>query len=198
MTIFERGGSRTSRGSETMPPGKSPDLRNPIRKRGVVRAVVITIVLLAIFGVYRSFNPPWRVRIHITNIPTGTYFVSMVSDSDGKLRNMEWSPNSELSIPFTMHPANCIWSFQQDTKHPKVDWDAFVRWELGERYGVLTRDTTGVWRVGWFKAESTSISWYKWFLGRGETAFDVSKGTMIPLPDEQVIALGLDRIDGYR
>jgi hypothetical protein len=163
------------------------------RKRVVVWVSLLVIVAAGAFWAYRSFNPPWRVRVHLTNIPVGTNFVSLVADSGEALRNMEWSPNSELSVPFTMHPARCIWSFQNPDR-PKVDWHAYVRWQPGERYGVVTRSRDGTWRISWFEADSAPIRGRRWLLGGGEASFDITAGRTVPLSAEQVRTLGLDKV----
>ena len=163
------------------------------RKRVVVWVILITVVAAAALWVGSIFSPPWRVRVYIANIPGGTNFASLVADSGGTLSNMEWSPNSELSMPFTMHPAQCNWSYQ-NPDNPKVDWHAYVRWQPGERYGVVTRSTDGTWRVCWFETDSVPIRGRLWVLGGGEASFDVAARQTAPLPMEQVRALGLEKV----
>ena len=63
---------------------------------------------------------------------------------------------AELSILTTMHPARCSWS-RQNPDNPKVNWDAYVRWQPGERYGVVTRTKAGIWRVSWFEANAVPL-----------------------------------------
>ena len=172
------------------------DLRNPVRfrrKRLVVWALLLAVVAAGAFWTYRFFNPPWRVRVHIENIPTGTDFACLVSDSGGMARSMEWSPKSELSTPFTMHPARCVWSYQSPD-HPKVNWNAHVRWEPGERYGVVTRNAADIWRVSWFEANTVPLRGRSWLFGGGEASFDVYEGQMVPLSAEQVKSLGLEKV----
>lgn len=163
------------------------------RRRAIVCALLLVIVAGAAFGVRSYFVPPWRVRVHLTNIPVGTKYASLVADSGGDLRNMEWSPTSEFATPFTMHPAQCIWSYH-NPDNPKVDWNAYVHWQTGQRYGVATRSTDGTWRVHWFESDAVPIRGRRWLLGGGEASFDITAGQVVGLSAEQVRALGLDKI----
>jgi hypothetical protein len=167
------------------------------RKRVVVWASLLVAVAAGAFWGYRSFNPPCRVRVHLATIPVGTDFACLVADDGGAMRTMDWSPSSELSIPFTMHPADCGWSYQNPDR-PKVDWHAYVRWQPGEQYGVVTKGTDGTWRVTWFQAEAVSIPRLRWFFGCGEATFDLALGRTVPLPAEQVQTLGLAKVVGQR
>lgn len=178
-----------------MPADVVPRTTNANRRRVVIRVTLITFFLSGVFWVYGIFNPSWRVRVYILNLPAGTYFVSLIAESEGTLRNMDWSPTSELSTPFTMHPADCSWSCLVNPVDPKVDWHAYVQWQSGRRYGVLTQDTGGSWRVIWFEADKSPIPGLKRFLGVGEATFDVVVGKMMRLPAEDVIALGLDKVE---
>lgn len=163
------------------------------RKRVVVGVILLAVAAAAALWVNNIFSPPWRVRVHIANIPKGTTFASLVAESGGTLSNMEWSPSNELSTPFTMHPAECIWSYQTPDD-PKVNWHAYVRWQPGERYGLVTRSTDGTWRVSWFGADSVPIRGRLRLFGGGEVSFDVAGGQTVPLTVEQVKALGLQKI----
>lgn len=165
------------------------------RKRVVVWVILLAVAVAAALWLRSIFSPPWRVLVDITNIPTGTNFASLVVDSGGILSNMDWSPSSELATPFTMHPAQCIWSYQ-NPENPRVWWNAFVRWQPGERYGVVTRSTDGTWRVSWFGADSVPIEGRLWVLGGGKASFDLSAGQTVPLSAEQVKSLGLDKVLG--
>ena len=98
-------------------------------------------------------------------------------------------------MPFTMHPVACNWSFH-DPDRPAVDWHAYVRWQPGERYGVVTRHTDGAWRVSWFGAEAVPVRGRQWLFGGGEATFDVAAGQTVPLAAEQVQTLGLDTVAG--
>lgn len=164
-------------------------------KRVVARTALLAVVAGGALWVFLGVNPPWRVRVNVANLPVGTHYASLVADSGGTIRNMEWSPQSELMVPFTVHPAACIWS-AHDPDRPEVDWPAYVRWQSGERYGVVTRHTDGTWRVTWFGAEAVPVRGQRWLLGRGEAAFDLAAGRTVPLAAERVRALGLDEVAG--
>ena len=162
----------------------------------LVASVLSAVIAAAVFWLYQSFHPSWRVRVSAINIPVGTDFASFVAESDGILSNMEWSPKSEIHLPFTMDPASCIWSIQ-NPDNPKVDWNAYVRWQPGERYGVVTRNTSGTWRVTWFEAGAVPIRGRLLVLGGGEVAFDLSLGQTELMPADQVRSLGLQDVGSW-
>lgn len=160
--------------------------------RRAVWAILLVIVGSTMVWVYSIFNPSWRVRVYITNIPAGTNFISLVADSGGALCNMDWSPSDELSIPFIMHPAECIWSHPRVPNLAELDWDAYVQWQQGERYGVVTRNTTGTWNVCWIEADAIPVRGQRLFGNRVGT-FDLATGKTVPLLEAQLEALGLDK-----
>ena len=162
------------------------------------RWFLVVIGLLAICAlcgglglpVYQAFDPPHRVRIFVEHIPVGVEFLSLVASADGEIVNLDWSPNSELQMPFTMHPAHCVWS-SQDPSNPKVDWHAYVQWRPAQRYGVVTRKTDGAWQVVWFAAEQVPLRGKRLLLGGGRVEFDLAQERAEPLVPDQVQRLGL-------
>ncbi len=164
------------------------------RKRAVLWVFLLAVVAGAAIGVCHFFSPTWRVRVDVTHIPPGTAFLSVAAESGGAVLNMDWSPANELSIPFTMHPATCTWSYQRPN-NPNVNWDAYVRWQPGTLYGIVTRKTDGTWWVHWFEADAVPLKG-RWWLGGGRASFDLTAGQMVPLSGELVAALGLDKVVG--
>jgi hypothetical protein len=152
---------------------------------------LLAVALLVFLG-YSCQNPPDRVRIHVTNIPRGIAFLSLAALRDGRLQSMAWSPKYIFN-PLSMHPADCIWS-HQDPEDPKVDWDAYVHWERGERYGIVTRDTAGGWWITWFDPSAVPLTGHLPLLGGGEVHFDLSQGVTEPLSAGQLTELGLDKV----
>lgn len=161
------------------------------RKWALVWAAVLAVAGGAL--AVRWFTaPPWRVRVHVANLPAGTDFACLAAESDGTLHALDWSPPGILPPPLTMHPAQCGWSLQRP-EDPKVDWHAYVRWRPGERYGVVTR-TAGVWRVHWFDADAVPLRGRWWPVRGGEAAFDVAVGQAASLSAGQVAAMGLSDV----
>src|SRR5262245_1454938 len=109
----------------------------------VCAAVVLAFCANVIFINVSCFQE--RVKVRIRNLPVGTTFACVVSEEDGAPQIMEWRVGSILGTS-KMHPAKCTWSFQ-NPENPKVDWDAYVDWRTSDRYGVVTQDQTGAWRV---------------------------------------------------
>src|SRR6185437_3210373 len=101
---------------------------------------VILIAGAVCLGMYLFFNPSDRVKVTISQLRRVTVFISFVSESNGVMQNIDWYPRSELRIPFTMRPSESVWSSLELKEVPKIDWDAYVKWQLGERYGVVTRN----------------------------------------------------------
>jgi hypothetical protein len=106
---------------------------------------------------------------------------------------MDFYPRSELYKPFTMRPSECGLAnarFRDDSK--TIDWSAPVEWQWGERYGVVTMDRTGTWRVTWFTAPDLPMKGHWFIIGNGEAYFDMSKGSSTVLTDEQRKKLRLE------
>jgi hypothetical protein len=91
-----------------------------------------------------------------------------------------------------MHPAQCIWSYQDDPANPKVDWDAHIRWHHGRRYGVVMRGTDGTWRVVWFAADKVPLRGNRWLLGGGSAEFDLLGKQAEPLTPDELKQLALE------
>jgi hypothetical protein len=91
-----------------------------------------------------------------------------------------------------MHPGQCVWS-AQNPSNPKVDWNAYVQWHDGQRYGVVTHTTTGSWEVAWFAKEQVPLRGKRWLLGGGGVEFDLAEAIWEPLPADQVQRLELEK-----
>jgi hypothetical protein len=154
----------------------------------------LLIVAVLVYFVYSCQNPSDRVRLYATNIPRGTDFLSVAALRGGRLHSMAWSPK-HIFDPMTMHPADCSWSHLIHPNNPQVDWAAYVRWQWGDRYGIVTRDTEGNWRITWFDISTVSLEGHKPLLGGGEVRFDMSQGVTEPLTDRQRTELGFDNVE---
>jgi hypothetical protein len=135
-----------------------------------------------VFGFVLCVPDPNQVKVSIVNLPPGTNFASVASESKGELRSLNWLVGSIRRSE--MHPARYARSFP-NTEDPKVDWDAFVLWQEADRYGVVTRDVKGAWFITWFGPEVRQDN---------KAHFDYRKGETVPLSAEQVKALGLERV----
>jgi hypothetical protein len=130
-----------------------------------------------------GFGAAGAVKIGVTNLPGGTRYASVVADSGGQIQNMDWLVKTAM-IRGRMHPQQCVWSYH-DGKNPKINWDAYVCWVEGERYGVLTCNEKDEWRVTWFGSD----------VRRNSVAhFDITKGTPGTAIPEQVQSLGLEKV----
>lgn len=152
-------------------------------------AVGLSVAVMLTWLAYRQFHPYDRIRVFLPNLPADTRFACLVSEKQGQLQAMLWSP--AMLVPFTMHPADCAWSFHELRKAPKIDWLAYVQWEFGERYGVVTRSTAGVWEVTWFQPGQPAITDRHAILGGGQATFDLSEGSAELLSAERLNQLGL-------
>ena len=147
------------------------------------------------FIVYLGYVPPNRVKVSAINIPSGAYYVSFVAQRDGLIVNMDWWPLGELSPPTTMHPARCNWSYQSFPDRPSVLWDAWVRWEWGQKYGVLTRMRDESWHVFWFDEKQIPLQGRKFLLGGGLAEFDCRNAESEALAtDYEIQRLGLQGV----
>src|SRR5437660_117286 len=90
------------------------------------------LALLCSGGLVRAVHPPDRVKVAVTGLPPDTYYASLVSQGGGMVQNLDWYLPSEIGVPFTGHPAFCGWSYQDATKPPRIDWDAYVQWREAE------------------------------------------------------------------
>ena len=75
-----------------------------------------------------------------------------------------------------------------------MDWNAYVRWVPGRRYGVVTRDRQLAWRVIWIDNDKVRRTGNRPVLGGGEVHLDVSEGEAVPLRPDEVETLGLDAV----
>lgn len=154
---------------------------------------VILACLAAFLGPYLLVNPRDRIRVNISRLPPDAIYVSLVSEANGTLQNMKFYPRSELYIPFTMHPSGCTLCdarFRDPSK--TIEWSVPVEWRWGERYGLVTMDRGGTWRVTWFAANDVPFKGHWLILGNGEAYFDMSKGNTTILLEEQRKELRLE------
>jgi hypothetical protein len=118
-------------------------------------ATAILIVGAVILCIYLVINPPSRIKVSTFHLPIDTKFVSVVSKSGGTVKNMNFYLRSELIMPFTAEPSDCGWTKpEHDDLWRTVGWRAYVQWEWGEQYGVVTTRGDNIWRVTWFRNRS--------------------------------------------
>ncbi len=184
-----------------MPKQLSTSLRDSSNHRqlGLTLVLVLffsSLLILCLLWPFFALCPPDRVKIAVTNLPPDTHFASIVAESEGVLRNMDWSVPSPfvISFPNRMHPADCTWSLQDSRHPPRIDWDAYVSWEWGTRYGVVTMSRGGVWKVTWFASEEIPLRGRVLLLGGGRAGFDLAGRASEPLPAAEVRQLGLQNV----
>lgn len=149
-------------------------------------ATAFLIGVSVILCIYLVINPPSRIKVSASHLPTDTLFVSLVSKSRGTIKNMDFYLRSELIIPFTMEPSDCGWAKpEHDDLWRTTGWKAYVQWEWGEQYGVVTMRGDNIWRVTWFPASEVPIKGHWLILGNGEAQFDISKGNTTVLSEIQ-------------
>ncbi len=162
-------------------------------KRGRVGCIAACVLVLLCCGeLVRTVHPPDRVSVAATGLPRDTYYASLVCQSGGVVQNLDWYFPSEIGVPYTGHPASCIWSYAAgDRDPPRIDWAAYVRWRDAERYGIVIRRKRGPWEVTWFEAAQVPVRGRVPLLGGGQATFDLSRGKMVPLAAQEVEHLGL-------
>lgn len=156
---------------------------------------LVVLAGIAGFFVYRLASPPNRVQVVIRNLPADTYFACLVADSGETRQSMEWSIRSMYFEPFTMHPARGAYSYT--TKRDiGAQFDAFVNWREGTRYGLAMRGKDLRWRVVWYEAREVRVSGRWPVLGGGSVQLDASQGIPVPFADADVAAAGLGDVLG--
>jgi hypothetical protein len=138
------------------------------------------------------------VRVDITNIPTGVYFVALIVESEtGQRRALNWWPPSELG-PVIVPPEKFIGSFL-NPNHPAVGGPtSFLEWRDGKRYGLATRSNDGQWCIMWFEAGLLQIEDRQWVFGGGRIRIDVSQGRCGSLSREEIRELGFEVVERHR
>ncbi len=127
---------------------------------------------------------PWNGEEHviITNLPPGTRFVAITAEKSGKLECMDWRFRTSYGSIRQIPAAEAYWD-KSEIQGSKVD--QVVYWRRGDRYGVVTYEGSGKWRITWFGPEVAGFS---------TAAFDVTQGQTVPLANEQLKALGLNDV----
>jgi hypothetical protein len=145
--------------------------------------LAVVVACCSSFVYFRTSNNVW---VSITNLPEGTKFVSVAYDKGSQLHSMNAVSGRPLGT--IMHPANWIWSYQTYERpgNPSVhDWEATVEWRDGDRYGAVTCDENGIWRVAWFAPNVRQ---------ENSATFDLSQGMSVPLTEKQVTELELGKV----
>ena len=144
---------------------------------------------------FPSPNRDDSVRLFVENIPEDVCYLSIIAESNGELKNMEWRvPNPWMGGRQNMHPKSCLWSIH-DNGHPRrIQWDAYVGWELGGRYGVVTMNRQKEWSVTWFDADEVPLKVGGEKMER-RARFDLARRKKEILPEKDVLTLGLDKVE---
>jgi hypothetical protein len=160
-------------------------------RRSLCLGVAISATIVIAVLVYRAVNPPDRVAIVVTNLPKGTYYASMIVETDMGLANLPWYPHKLFA--FTMEPHDCGWSYNKKGSIG-IHWNAFVQWKWGRRYGVATRGKEQQWLVTWFPPSKSTVHDSLLFFGGGKVTLSCSEGKTATLSEADVKSLGLGSV----
>jgi hypothetical protein len=128
----------------------------------VALAIAIPVVLL-----YRSLKPADEVLVAVSNIDASTVLLCLIVDTPAGPEAMLWSLHKVG--PFSMHPnGGSVSEFNARSQGRRRTYP--VLWREGTRYGVLTRDEDGRWRVFWFRPDEVHLRGRYWILGGGEAS----------------------------
>jgi hypothetical protein len=150
------------------------------RRKLLVALAGLAVVLAVALFAYSALAPASRVLIVVRHVPPDTRFVCLVAETPQGPLPLPWS--LWKVGPFEMHPADCIVSMHQpgDSMHQPGDpvrGDNFcgpVHWHDADRYGLVTGDQQGRWRVRWLRREDLHVRGRSWLLGGGEGTIDLS------------------------
>ena len=137
---------------------------------------VVSLCVIPALVIDRIYRPGNQVRVAVENLPQDVFYASIIADTDSGLKNMHWL----VANPWTgtrepIHPNDCTWSMSYFKDGPKrIDWDAWVQWEWGSRYGVVTMNRKEEWSVAWFGAEEIPLEGRAWGKGDGKASFDLA------------------------
>jgi hypothetical protein len=167
--------------------------RNPIRRSWPRWTFLFGLPLLlvgaAALSTYRALAPADRVLIIVRPIPPETRFVCFVAETEQGPQPLLWSLHKVG--PFEMHPADGgVSDYRPDDPVRRDAFYAPVQWREALRYGLVTGDLNGRWRVRWLSREELHIRGRSWLLGGGEGQIDLTE-----TPDAEVASEGFwDRI----
>ncbi|HBI44930.1 MAG TPA: hypothetical protein DDY78_19050 [Planctomycetales bacterium] len=159
-------------------------------------ATIVTLLGLAagaavlLFLVYTCPYPPDHVCFVITNVPDDARFLCLLSDSQGRMRPMQWYVGEMLQKPAKVAPKPYSFDYGRN-EHASA---GFVAWEIGDRYGVAVKSASGTWQVFWLPAAQVPLEGRSVIFGGGTIRIDLSKVVAQPLSDDAANALGLQQI----
>lgn len=157
---------------------------NTKSRPAILLCAVVALVLICLgsfLAVWRVVNPADRVRVVVWHFPADVFFQCVaVEDDDGFLSPLYWYVPGIIPRPRPMHPSHCIWS-RLDDENKEFDYDKFVQWRKGTRYGVVTLTKDNRWFVYWFSPGS-------------RRDFDLATVKPVPLAPGEVRELGLSGV----
>jgi hypothetical protein len=154
-----------------------------------VLAIMSTVVVGAFCAGYRFKYPSDLVEVKCVNLPNDVDFACIVSRKDDVATVMPLYLH-HLG-PFVMHPA----SYSKSYRGPIESGNEIpVAWRDGAEYGVVVRRTDGTWQVVWFGCQDVRRTNRDAFGGRGRVRFNLARGQVVPLSDDEVRGLGLEKV----
>jgi hypothetical protein len=161
--------------------------------KAVVLGGLLCVGLLCWFNLsYWVISPPDRVPIRIINLPAGCRYASIVVEKSDQIYHLDWYPDSEVVIPVTMTPPECIWSSSGAIRNDQMSKPPLhVKWQRGSNYGVLLQDAQQKWYIIWqSEPPDPYSSWFRWGSPRS-LVFDASHGQQVSVSDKLLQQLAL-------
>lgn len=156
------------------------------RTRWMGLAALVALVVVGLVA-YRARVTADRVQVTIRNLPENTYFACLVVDSGKSLQPIEWLPYPNYR---PIHPKKAIVSFPRD-RDIGIEFETFIRWREGVRYGLVMLGRDAEWRVLWYDARVVRVVGRSPVWGRGSVDFDASQGRPVLFTDAEVEAAGV-------
>jgi len=136
----------------------------PKSRRAWTTVAAVVLVGVAALLAYRWLRPADQVFVLVTNVDPATRFLWLVADTAAGPETMGWS--RKKVVPSTTHPSRMGPNF--DPRYDRGSTYLSVSWRDGRRYGLLTEDRDGRWRVFWLAPEDVHLMGRLWLLGGGE------------------------------
>jgi hypothetical protein len=119
-------------------------------------------------------------------------FLCLVTEQAGEPVAMRWAARKIIPT-HGMHPDHCIWSYREADSQRNPECRYPVRWEFGDRAGVLWKSEKGQWRLAWFEPPKTRLKGRTWLLGQGRWEVSLRDADEVERPSlERLKAFGLD------
>ncbi len=143
----------------------------------LVNAWLWILIVSALVGCwYFNRNPPSRVVVRISGLPSDARFACVVAEKNGKSWYVDWSVGQEGPIggPEDSPAINDSRSVPRRGDKGDSILGRYVRWPNADRHGVMFQDGVGKSWIVWFRRQEIVSRGRWWILGGGEVLMDVS------------------------